>query len=199
MTFRIEGMRDIERALEAVALKSTRVAITRRALQKAAAPMLAMARQYAPIDQGDLEQSIKIGTRATGEVGRAAYSRYMSSSWDAAKAAGTQAQWDRVAESAKAVTALKDARRAFKASNPPAILYMGPTREGWHGHFVEFGTAPHVNGGKFAGTSHPGTAPQPFMRPAFDTEARPTIERLKPLVWVEIRKNAARMAKRRSA
>lgn len=35
-----------------------------------------------------------------------------------------------------------------------------------HGHLMEFGTKPHVNGGLFAGTQHPGTEPQPFMLPA---------------------------------
>lgn len=35
-----------------------------------------------------------------------------------------------------------------------------------HGHLVEFGTDPHINGGQFAGTQHPGTDPQPFLLPA---------------------------------
>jgi HK97 gp10 family phage protein len=34
-------------------------------------------------------------------------------------------------------------------------------------HLVEFGTAPHINGGWAAGTQHPGTAPQPFFWPAY--------------------------------
>ncbi len=33
--------------------------------------------------------------------------------------------------------------------------------------FVEFGTAPHPQGGQFTGTQHPGTAPQPFFYPAY--------------------------------
>jgi hypothetical protein len=32
---------------------------------------------------------------------------------------------------------------------------------------VEFGTAPHLNGGMFAGTQHPGTAPNPFFWPGY--------------------------------
>ena len=32
--------------------------------------------------------------------------------------------------------------------------------------FIEFGTAPHPQGGQFAGTQHPGTAAQPFFFPA---------------------------------
>lgn len=181
MKMRLEGLDELETALAQVAKESTRVAITRRALKRAAEPMRAMAARYAPVDRGVLEDSIKISTRAKGEVGRAAYAETM-------RATGG----DRVAS----VAAMRDARRAFKAANPPAILYMGPTGRGWHGHFAEFGTAPHIVGGKFAGARHPGTAPDPFMRPAFDAEAGPTIERVAALTWDEIDRHAARMARR---
>jgi len=36
-----------------------------------------------------------------------------------------------------------------------------------YAHLVEFGTAPHKQGGKFKGTMHPGTAPQPFFYPSY--------------------------------
>lgn len=36
-----------------------------------------------------------------------------------------------------------------------------------YAHLVEFGTAPHINGGKFAGSQHPGTAAHPFFFPAY--------------------------------
>lgn len=36
-----------------------------------------------------------------------------------------------------------------------------------YSHLVEFGTAPHKNGGLFDGTDHPGTSPQPFFYPAY--------------------------------
>lgn len=181
MTFRIEGMPELERTLAEVGTRATQVAITRRALQRAAQPMVEMAKRYASIDEGDLEASIKISTRATGEVGRAAYAATM-------RATG--------GDKAAAVDALRTARRTFKALNPPAILYMGPTREIWYAKFVEFGTKPHVNGGKFAGSRHPGSAPDPFLRPAFDAEARPTTDRLAEMIWAEIQKTAARRAKR---
>ena len=181
MKFKIEGMPELERALEEIGTRATQVAITRRALQRAAQPMVEMARRYAPVDEGDLEASIRISTRATGEVGRAAYAATMRETGG---------------DKAAAVDAMRTARRAFKAINPPAILYMGPTRNIWYAKFVEFGTKPHVNGGKFAGSKHPGTAPDPFLRPAFDAEARPTIDRLAAMIWAEIQKTAARRAKR---
>ncbi len=37
----------------------------------------------------------------------------------------------------------------------------------YYAAFVEFGTAPHVNKGRFAGTQHPGTAARPFFYPAY--------------------------------
>jgi HK97 gp10 family phage protein len=33
--------------------------------------------------------------------------------------------------------------------------------------FIEFGTAPHPQGGQFTGTQHPGTPAQPFFFPAY--------------------------------
>ncbi|MEF2550000.1 HK97-gp10 family putative phage morphogenesis protein [Aurantimonas sp. A2-1-M11] len=38
--------------------------------------------------------------------------------------------------------------------------------------FIEFGTAGHAQGGKFAGTWHPGTPPQPFFYPAYRLRKR---------------------------
>lgn len=36
-----------------------------------------------------------------------------------------------------------------------------------YAHLVEFGTKPHVNGGKFAGTLHPGARAKPFFYPPY--------------------------------
>lgn len=35
-------------------------------------------------------------------------------------------------------------------------------------HLIELGTKAHINLGRYAGTWHPGTAPRPVARPAFD-------------------------------
>lgn len=183
MTFRLEGFPDLERSILQIEKRATRVAITRRALQKAAEPMREMASRYAPVADGDLSDGIKISVRATGEVGRAAYAAVMR-----------ETSGDKVA----ALSAMRTARRAFKASNPPAILYMGPVKGLFYAKFVEFGTRPHKNGGRFAGSQHPGTAPDPFMRPAFDAEAQRTVDRLAPLIWAEIDKSALRAARRRA-
>lgn len=91
-------------------------------------------------------------------------------------------------------------RKLHRDDRSAVELFVGPSyklgKGGRHGHLVEFGTAPHKNKGQFAGTWHPGTAPRPFMRPAFDTQARPTVERLRPILWSEIEKAAAKAARK---
>lgn len=47
-------------------------------------------------------------------------------------------------------------------------IYAG-NDEAFYARWVEFGSAPHINGGIFAGTQHPGTAAQPFFYPAYRT------------------------------
>lgn len=60
-----------------------------------------------------------------------------------------------------------------------------------HGHLVEFGTDPHVNGGQFAGTMHPGTEAAPFLHPAARlTEAR-TRRRIARAIGQAVRKAGA--------
>jgi len=39
--------------------------------------------------------------------------------------------------------------------------------DAFYARFVEFGTAQHQNGGKFAGSVHPGTTAQPFFFPGW--------------------------------
>lgn len=37
----------------------------------------------------------------------------------------------------------------------------------YYARWVEFGTAPHINEGRFQGTENPGTRPRPFFYPAY--------------------------------
>lgn len=39
--------------------------------------------------------------------------------------------------------------------------------DAFYARFIEFGTSPHINGGKFAGSQHPGTPAQPFFYPSW--------------------------------
>lgn len=53
-----------------------------------------------------------------------------------------------------------------RRANENQVLVTVGNPQTRHGHLVEFGTAPHINGGEFAGTQHPGTKAQPFLLPA---------------------------------
>lgn len=58
--------------------------------------------------------------------------------------------------------------------------------------FTEFGTAPHINGGKFAGSENPGTPPRPYMRPAWDRDKKALIDRLGAELFEQIEKSVKR-------
>lgn len=73
----------------------------------------------------------------------------------------------------------------------------------FYAHLVEKGTAPHViiaGGGSFTGkvlaagarilgfkVDHPGSAPRPFMRPAFDTQIEPALEAVRAYIEKRLR------------
>ncbi len=75
------------------------------------------------------------------------------------------------------------------------LITMGPRRggqfKGYIAHLLEYGTAPHVIRAKAAGghlrfggkaytsVNHPGTAAQPFMRPAYDETKGAVVESIK--------------------
>jgi hypothetical protein len=75
------------------------------------------------------------------------------------------------------------------AGNLIITIYAG-SDEAFHARWVEFGTAPHLNGGRFAGSSHPGTAAQPFFYPSY----RATRKRAKGRVTRAVNKAAKRIA-----
>lgn len=59
-----------------------------------------------------------------------------------------------------------------------------------YAHLVEFGTAPHKVGGKFAGAQHPGTAPQPFFYPAYRMNKRKIKARIRRVLKRAIQEGA---------
>lgn len=54
----------------------------------------------------------------------------------------------------------------------PRITIFAGNREAFYARWVEFGTAPHINGGRFAGTRNPGTKAQPFFYVSFRANRR---------------------------
>lgn len=68
-------------------------------------------------------------------------------------------------EDLPAYAALKS-RRTEKDPELCAIISAGNPKVRYS-HLVEFGSAPHTNEGKFAGTVNPGARAQPFFYPGF--------------------------------
>lgn len=58
------------------------------------------------------------------------------------------------------------ARSSRKSGNMRITIYAGGG-DAYYARFVEFGTSPHVNGGLYAGSQHPGTPAQPFFYPGW--------------------------------
>ena len=73
--------------------------------------------------------------------------------------------------------------------NLKITIYAGNS-EAFYARWVEFGTTPHVNGGKFAGSMHPGAAAKPF----FYVSYRALRRRIKGRVTRAITKSAKRAA-----
>lgn len=88
-------------------------------------------------------------------------------------------------------SAKKQHRKMFRDDRASVEMFVGagPLPQAV---YSEFGIAPHMNAGKFAGTMHPGTAPQPFMRPAWDEDSRALLDRLGKYLWSEIETTIAR-------
>lgn len=175
---RVEGIEEFEAALNDLG-RSLGRNVLERALRKAAQPMLQKAKDMAPRDEGDLEQSLKIARVTVSDPGKAAF------------AATIQATGDQAAARA----ALREAYRTQGGAVVDLVLGPDLNDGGSTAHLVEFGTGPrYQDNGKFVGAM----PADPFLRPAFDAEARPTIERLKPLLRAEIEKAVARRAARQA-
>ena len=183
VTAKVSGFKELEAALMEIEKTATRKTVARNALKKAGAPVAEKMRSLAPVDDGVLAGSIIVSTKIKGEAGKAAYAQTMR------QTAGNKAA---------AVKSMRDARRAAKGSMPPVMMFVGPTTKAFHAHLVEFGTKPHINGGRFAGSKHPGTAAQPFARPAWDATSGTALDLIGDELSAEIMKAAARQAKRRA-
>lgn len=79
--------------------------------------------------------------------------------------------------------------KSSRSGNMVITVYAGGG-DAFHARFVEFGTAPHVNGGRFAGSQNPGTAAQPFFYPAY----RATRKRAKGRITRAVNKAAKQVA-----
>lgn len=69
-------------------------------------------------------------------------------------------------------------------------VYAGDDKA-FYARWVEFGTAPHINGGQFAGTEHPGTSAQPFFYPAYRASRKAAKRNIRKATRTAARKVAA--------
>lgn len=175
-TFAFHGAKELDAVLANDLPKATARAVLRRALLSAAEPMASKARALAPDDPEtidswrDLKESIVASSKAKGAGARGA--------GNAAFAAALRGGASRGA----AGSALRAAIRDYDGARVQA--YVGPRVAAFHGIFQEFGTV-----------NHP---PQPFLRPAFDSDKDALLQRLKVDIADEINKAVAR-AQRKAA
>lgn len=151
MSVSISGLAELDRALGQLP-KATARNVMRRTLLKAGEPIANEAKRLAPVDQGDLRDSIMVLPRLKNKVGSAEYAAAMRAGL------GKQA----------AVAALRGARRAANSGGFSAQMFVGPaTGKGVirYAHMIEFGTVK--------------MAPQPFMRPAWDATQRVALDIIK--------------------
>ena len=79
--------------------------------------------------------------------------------------------------------------KSSRSGNLVITVYAGGG-DAFYARFIEFGTAPHTNQGRFAGSAHPGTAAQPFFYPAYRALRR----RARSRVTRSVNKAAKRIA-----
>lgn len=90
----------------------------------------------------------------------------------------------------KGAMVLGRVKSSGKGSGNLHITVFAGGGDAYYARMIEFGTAPHLNGGRFAGSKHPGTAAQPFFYPAY----RATRKRAKGRVTRAVNKAAKRIA-----
>lgn len=166
---RVEGLKELDKALGELS-KATARNTLRRALTSAAQPMLEAAKRNAPEDTGGLRRGIQIGTKISKDKskdpGSRAYAQTMA-------AGGSRAD---------AVQALRDARRAQGVGGSFAEVFLGPVRANKKNTIK-------ANVQEFGSVKQPA---QPYMRPAFDSEAQNVINNIGKELSKEIDKSVAR-------
>lgn len=146
--------------------KSMAKGATRRTLKKAGEPIKQTAQDKAPVLTGDLKLGISVTTRKP-------------KNYEPGKIAYNKTMRD-TANKQAAVAAMRAARK----KNPATFseVFIGPLSRQFYAHFAEFGTEL--------------TAPQPYMRPAWDEKQDAALDIIKAELGNEIEKSAARMAKK---
>lgn len=88
------------------------------------------------------------------------------------------------------LTIAKIARKNLGAGMTLTI-YAGNS-EAFYARWIEFGTAPHTNGGLFAGSANPGTSAQPFFFVSFRANKRSAKAAIRKAIRSSAKKVAAK-------
>ncbi len=84
-------------------------------------------------------------------------------------------------------------RRVIRANDPDlSVTISAGDSDVRYAHLVEFGTRPHLNKGKFAGTMHPGTRAQPFFYPGYRAHKKAMRSRITRAITRSAKKAVAR-------
>ena len=162
------GFKELDAALANLP-KAAAKRTLQRTLLKAGQPIADAAQANAPVETGELRDSIKVGTRIGNNVGKAEFAAVM-------KAGGTKGE---------AVAALRGARRAADGGTF-AVAFVGPEkaknkRDAVKRIVQEFGSVK--------------LPPQPYLRPAWDAEKRTALDICRRELANEIITTAKRLAK----
>jgi HK97 gp10 family phage protein len=167
-SLKVEGLQELDAALSQFS-KGVARGIARRALQAAATPVAEAIRAAAPVDTGQLRDSIQVVVaRAKGGAGGQAARKVYA-------AGGTASE---------ALSALIAAGREAKAAGTAGTLAevnVVAFAKG-HAHLQEFGTQHH--------------AAHPFIRPGWEATKHRALATIKTLLWREIDKASARAARK---
>jgi HK97 gp10 family phage protein len=163
---RVEGLAELEAALDALPEAVARTTLT-RTLRKAAGPIQAEMQAKAPQRTGGLRNSIVIRTRIRNTVGFAEYSSTLAGGGSIREARG----------------ALRDARRgAGSGANAAARAEVNIVVGAPHGRLLEFGTVK--------------MPAHPFARPAWEGGKSGALTTISVELGAEIEKSRARLARR---
>lgn len=169
----VVGLKEMEGAFAEISAAAQK-GVLRRAMAQAAKPIAQAMSDMAPISSGTLSESPKIeGDVQGGIAGKRAYAEVMAGG-------GSRAEGQAALRAAN-----KANPRQFQAS-----VDIGPSKEAPHAHLVEFGTVPRFHkSGKFVGSM----PPDPFVRPAWDTQGGAVAQgRIREVLGQEIAKSIAR-------
>lgn len=179
MKVELEGFANLEKALAGLPANIGK-AVARRAIKEAGEQMADRQRALAPVDDGELRDSINVKVRSRALDGLSEYGAVL-------QAGGSKRAASQALRKAK-----RQARDNGESLGNRITVTVGAAAP--HAHLIEFGTKPrkHKKTGKSTGA---GPA-KPFIRPAFDAGLGDAVTKIGAGLEEEIAKASARIARK---